>query len=154
MGSTKYFAHDGGNEGFVSQYTASFDGQGVVIMANSDNYEIFEEITYSVASVYDWKDHRPARKNVVLVSDTVSDSYIGKYVVNGGDLDGEEIAITKKDSNLFLNFRNMSWRVYFTSDTDFFIFEVKADFKLLHNSHGEVSSLSMYGGSVVADRVE
>jgi len=37
MGNTRYFTNDGGNEGFVCQYMGSFDGKGVVIMANSDS---------------------------------------------------------------------------------------------------------------------
>jgi CubicO group peptidase (beta-lactamase class C family) len=55
-GEEKYFYHTGGNEGFCCKYYGSFDGKGVVIMTNSDNRQIIEEIANSVAYVYKWKD--------------------------------------------------------------------------------------------------
>ena len=55
-GTEKYFYHSGGNEGFCCKYYGSFDGKGVVIMSNSDNRQIIEEIANSVACVYKWKD--------------------------------------------------------------------------------------------------
>jgi CubicO group peptidase (beta-lactamase class C family) len=63
-GATRYFNHNGGNAGFSSQLTACLeDGNGVVIMTNSDNGSILEEIVNSVAITYKWKDYGlPARK--------------------------------------------------------------------------------------------
>ena len=60
-GNTVYFRNDGGNRGFLSTYRGSFDGNGVVIMVNSENYHILEEIVNSVASVYHWKDYLPGK---------------------------------------------------------------------------------------------
>ena len=57
------FRNDGGNRGFLSTYRGSFDGNGVVIMVNSDNYHILEEIVNSVASVYHWKDYQEKERN-------------------------------------------------------------------------------------------
>jgi len=63
-GTTRYFNHNGGNAGFSSQLTACLDeGNGVVIMTNSDNGSILEEIVNSVAITYKWKDYGlPVRK--------------------------------------------------------------------------------------------
>ncbi len=57
-GEARYFTHDGGNTGFSCQLTACLDdGNGVVIMTNSDNGSILEEIVNSVAITYKWKDY-------------------------------------------------------------------------------------------------
>lgn len=63
-GTTRYFNHNGGNTGFSCQLTACLDdGNGVVIMTNSDNGSILEEIVNSVAITYNWKDYGlPVRK--------------------------------------------------------------------------------------------
>lgn len=54
-GSTKTFSHSGGNEGFRCQYYGSLEGgSGVVVMVNSDNGEILQELINSVALVYGW----------------------------------------------------------------------------------------------------
>ncbi len=57
-GEARYFTHDGGNTGFSCQLTACLDdGNGVVIMTNSDNGSILQEIVNSVAITYKWKDY-------------------------------------------------------------------------------------------------
>jgi CubicO group peptidase (beta-lactamase class C family) len=63
-GSSRFFTHNGGNTGFSCQLTACLDeGNGVVIMTNSDNGSILEEIVNSVAITYKWKDYGlPVRK--------------------------------------------------------------------------------------------
>ncbi|GGI57884.1 serine hydrolase domain-containing protein [Winogradskyella haliclonae] len=51
----QYFQHGGSNEGFKCHYYASLeDGNGVVIMVNSENYDIITEIIRSVVKVYEW----------------------------------------------------------------------------------------------------
>lgn len=54
-GSIKSFGHGGANEGFRCQYYGSLEGgNGVVVMVNSDNGEILQELINSVALVYGW----------------------------------------------------------------------------------------------------
>ncbi len=54
----RYFSHNGGNAGFSCQVTACLDdGNGVVIMTNSDNGSILDEIVNSVAVTYQWKNY-------------------------------------------------------------------------------------------------
>ncbi len=54
-GSTKTFGHGGGNEGFRCQYYGTLEGgSGVVVMVNSDNGAILQELINSVALVYKW----------------------------------------------------------------------------------------------------
>lgn len=109
-GSLKYFNHNGGNEGFQCTYVGCRDnGEGVVIMTDSDNGSlIYEEILNSVATVYNWKDYYlPEIEKVVEVKDSVLDKYIGKYNVAG------RMAIFKKgDNGLMINVLcDQSWKV-------------------------------------------
>ncbi|MCX6259445.1 MAG: serine hydrolase [Bacteroidia bacterium] len=119
--SYKYFNHNGGNEGFSCTSIGCRDnGEGVVIMTNSDNSSILEEIANSVASVYNWKDYYlPEIKKVVNVDKSVLAKYTGKY-----DFNGTQITITMSDTGLSVNpFGNVRWQLYFTSDSDFFVRE-------------------------------
>ena len=53
--STKTFSHGGANEGFRCQYYGSLEGgSGVVVMVNSDNGAILQELINSVSLVYGW----------------------------------------------------------------------------------------------------
>ncbi len=140
MGDTRYFTNDGGNEGFVCQYMGSFDGKGVVIMANSDSWDIFQEIVYSVASVYHWKDYTPVKKKVITVPDTVLNTYTGTYTRKG-----QQFTVTSKNGDLFLNVSDVSWKMNFTSHVDFFVFEVKTDFKFLSDSRGTITGFVFNG---------
>jgi len=120
-GSYKYFNHNGGNEGFSCTAIGCRDsGEGVVIMTNSDNASILEEIANSVATVYNWKDYYlPEIKKIVNVDKSILARYTGKY-----DFNGAPVTITISDSGLIVNpFGNVQWQLYFTSDSDFFVRE-------------------------------
>jgi CubicO group peptidase (beta-lactamase class C family) len=79
---TKYFQHGGGNDGFRSQYYGSLEGgNGVIVMVNSDNSAIMNEVVNSVAEVYDMPGLNTTQlRKVVVVDDTaLLQSYTGKY---------------------------------------------------------------------------
>ncbi|MDR6846025.1 serine hydrolase [Flavobacterium granuli] len=55
---TKYFGHNGGNEGFVCYYGGDFEGgNGIVVMTNGRMFPIINEIVASVASLNNWKNY-------------------------------------------------------------------------------------------------
>ncbi|MCX6302815.1 MAG: serine hydrolase [Bacteroidia bacterium] len=145
-GDSKYFSHNGGNEGFSCQYIGSLDrGQGVVIMTNSDNSSILEEIVNSVATVYGWKDYyQPVLKNVIEVEESLLEKYVGKYEVEG-------IVINMKKSGkdlLFNAYGDLFWKVNFTSEVEFFIKEYRGDFRFLNEADGSVTGFSADGFTV------
>ena len=50
-----YFNHGGSNEGFRCMYLASKEnGRGVIVMINSEKFDIIPEVIRSVLSVYGW----------------------------------------------------------------------------------------------------
>lgn len=66
---TKYFAHSGGNEGFVCYYIGSVeDGNGLVVMTNGNNFKLIDEILLSIASLNQWKNYpiEPQKESIAL----------------------------------------------------------------------------------------
>jgi CubicO group peptidase (beta-lactamase class C family) len=142
-GSLKYFNHNGGNDGFTCSSIGCRDnGEGVVIMTNSDNGAILEEIANSVATVYQWKDYYvPEIKKVVEIDPSVATRYQGKY-----DLGGTKISIHSSDSGLFLNaVGDLEWNIYFTSDSDFFLREVRGNLRFQTGKDNEVTGFTFNG---------
>ena len=84
-GDESYFEHNGANEGFRSQYLGSLEnGDGVVVMVNSDNGAILGEVVNSVAKVYGWKDfYKPEYKTFISPAPGRLQSYTGKYKLRG-----------------------------------------------------------------------
>jgi CubicO group peptidase (beta-lactamase class C family) len=149
-GSEKYFHHSGGNEGFSCIYYGTFDdGKGFVIMTNSDNRAILEEIANSIFSVYHWKDfYSPAIKKVIELPDSVLSSYIGKYM-----LDKEPVIVSKESGKLFLTYMNKKYKIFFTSLYDFFIPELEGNNKFLKDARSKVYGFSI-NDKTVLNKVE
>jgi CubicO group peptidase (beta-lactamase class C family) len=145
-GTEKYFQHSGGNEGFCCKYYGSIDdGKGVVIMSNSDNRAILEEIANSVAFVYKWKDfYNPVIKQVIELPDTILSLYVGKYM-----LDKEPVIISMESSKLFLKYMNVTYKIFFTSSEDFFIPELEGNNKFLKDIHGKICGYSINDKTVL-----
>lgn len=144
-GDQIYIHHSGLNEGFVSNYYASIkDGNGVVIMANTDyltgEKDITEEITNSVASVYGWKNfYTPVIKKEVTVPDSFLNSYCGKYKFRD-DLD-QAVTVFRKNGKLWFHDSNSpkSWLMHFVNNTDFFVHEVTFNtHSFTKNANGKV----------------
>ena len=56
--ATKYFAHDGENEGFVCSYVGSCEyGNGIVVMTNGNNIKLVYELVSSIAGLNNWKNY-------------------------------------------------------------------------------------------------
>jgi CubicO group peptidase (beta-lactamase class C family) len=138
-GNRKYFTHGGANAGFRCRYYGSLEGgDGVVVMVNSDNGSIIEEILNSVATVYNWQEFtgQITKRSIPVHIDTLA-SYVGVY-----DLSGITLKITQKDFELFLAQDNSPpVKVYFTSSTEAFIREVNAELQFQKNAEGIVDTI-------------
>jgi CubicO group peptidase (beta-lactamase class C family) len=145
-GSLKYFNHNGGNEGFSCISIGCRDnGEGVVIMTNSDNGVILEEIANSVATVYKWKDYYlPEIKKVVDVDTSVLTKYLGKY-----NLNGTTMTIKKSHKDLVINvYGEVLWKLNFTSDSDFFIREYRGFLRFQTGNNNNVTGFNFNGMTV------
>jgi CubicO group peptidase (beta-lactamase class C family) len=140
-GDRTYFEHGGANEGFRSQYYGSLDGgDGVVVMVNSDNGEIIDEIINSVAKTYGWKNfYKPSFKKVVQVPVDILEKYTGNYELNN-------IILTIKmiGQHLYLiQNGDEALQMFFTSDKDFFLFEVPAEASFNNDETGNPASIQI-----------
>lgn len=134
-GDDKYFTHAGGTNGFIAEYIGSFEnGNGVVVMTNSENPGISAEIINSVSIVYDWKGfYNPTVKKIISLSDVQMQKYIGEYMWNG-----KSLSIIKEQNELWLNAPVKS-KLYFTSDHDFYMIEKDMNYKFTEDSNGFVN---------------
>jgi CubicO group peptidase (beta-lactamase class C family) len=116
----KYFRHGGVNEGFTSLYFGSVEnGNGAVVMCNSTDKTILYEIINSIATIYKWKNYyKPIPKKVIKIDSMALSQYVGKYISNN-----REYKISQDKDNLFLELLGQKWQVYFTSKTDFFMYQ-------------------------------
>jgi CubicO group peptidase (beta-lactamase class C family) len=142
-GSYKYFNHNGGNEGFLSTYYGCLDsGEGVVIMINSEDWTIIDEILNSVASVYKWKDfYLPETKKVVDVPEELAKRYLGKY-----QLGMRGFEIVPDTSGLGIKTKGGTpWKLYFTSDSDCFAKETRGMVTFQFSADGKVKGFITNG---------
>ena len=141
-GNEKYFNHDGSDEGFVASYYGSMEnGNGVVVMANTDNGGLLNEIVNSLASVYNWKDfYTPKIKNVVSVSNEILNSYVGDYKLYRNTFN-----VTLENGDLMLRLNSTTkYKMYFTSATDFFMLEMNgSEVKFIKDKDNKVTGFDV-----------
>ncbi|MFZ0751384.1 MAG: hypothetical protein WAM70_18620, partial [Pyrinomonadaceae bacterium] len=83
FGSALYFGHDGADEGFRAQMVVSRDkGYGVVVMVNSDNGAILNEVVRAVAREYGWDEYLPAPHEIISMNAEKLAGYTGRFLVN------------------------------------------------------------------------
>lgn len=136
QGDDKYFSHGGANEGFRSQYYGSLhNGRGVVVMVNSDNGAIMNEIINSVATVYKWEGFYKPKIVTELDVSATADQYAGKY-----EMGGDTAVIFQKEGKLYVDVGFDQWQLRFTSADDFFIYDQPVDFRF-ERENGRVTGI-------------
>ncbi len=88
-GSTarKYFMHGGANAGYRCLLIAYEDGEGAIIMTNSDSGgELMDEVMRSIAHVYQWPDFAPPLRTLAKVQPESLRRLLGVYELNEGSL--------------------------------------------------------------------
>ncbi|MDI3321301.1 serine hydrolase domain-containing protein [Pinibacter soli] len=137
-GDDKYFNHNGANEGFRCVYYGSMNtGNGVVVMVNSDNGSILEEIVNSVATVYGWKYFfRPEVKKAVAVTTEMANAYTGRYVLAKDTID---IRFEKKPM-LIVNNQEF-YPIYFSTEKDFFSLDLPFNLSFEKDASGKVKDI-------------
>lgn len=124
-GKDTYFQHAGSNFGYKSNYFGSLHkGNGVVVMINSDQYDIVPEIINSVAKAYGWTGfYNPVMKKLVVVPDQQLTQYVGRYSLESPEM---HFKIKKMNGHLFLTSGVDDYeRMYFTSEHDFLLLSSK-----------------------------
>lgn len=78
----RYFWHQGANEGYRCSLIAYEDGDGAVLMTNSDNgVMLINEVLGTIAHEYAWPDFRPTTHTVAKVDPRTFDLVAGSYLI-------------------------------------------------------------------------
>lgn len=79
-GDSVHYSHGGDTEGYKCFMVMYQNGQGVVIMTNSERGDrLVDEILRSVAKEYGWSDYKPKLKTLAKIDPKVFADYIGLY---------------------------------------------------------------------------
>jgi CubicO group peptidase (beta-lactamase class C family) len=93
-----YFWHPGADEGFRAVLKGHLEkGYGAVVMVNSNNERISEEILRAVARAYGWENYLPEPQKIVAVQPRVLDAYAGRYLIDPDDV----LTVIREDGKLF-----------------------------------------------------
>lgn len=97
-GAATYFGHGGADEGFRAQLLVHRDkGYGAVVMVNSDNGQIMNEIIRGIAREYQWEDYLPKPVDTVQVDSRKLEEYTGRFLVNPDRV----LMVTSENGKLF-----------------------------------------------------
>ena len=119
-GAAARFGHGGANAGYQALMQFTFDGEGVVVMTNSDNGgRIAQEIAYSVAAAYGWKDYAPKERTAIPVSAATLSALAGRYQIPNGPL----VTITAAGDHLQASFEELHVDLYGETPDKYFALE-------------------------------
>jgi len=83
----KYFVHDGANAGYRCFLVSYQQGDGAVIMTNSDNGDaLITEIIRTIAREYAWPDFAPPVRTLGAIDPQSFDRYVGAYQFPSGEI--------------------------------------------------------------------
>ncbi len=119
-----------------------YKGQGVVIMANSDNgFLLSEEILRALAAVYEWPDFKPEEKAVYRIDPSITRQYAGRYQVT------PEYSLDIASEDYYLVIRptgQAPTRFYVESETFFFSVDPYIRIQFLSDDKGRVTGLVLW----------
>jgi CubicO group peptidase (beta-lactamase class C family) len=102
--SRKYFTHNGGNAGYRCLLVAYEDGEGAVVMTNSDSGgQFMDEVMRTIAHIYQWPDFTPVTRTLANVKPELLDRYVGAY-----ELDDGAIYVVRRDGDRLMG--HQVWR--------------------------------------------
>jgi CubicO group peptidase (beta-lactamase class C family) len=80
-----YFSHTGSNSGYQAMYVGVSNGDGAVVMTNSDNgFAIIAQIMPTLARIYDWPAFAPEKRVLADVPLAKQLPYTGDFATKDG----------------------------------------------------------------------
>jgi CubicO group peptidase (beta-lactamase class C family) len=144
----KYFGHGGANEGFRSGYYGSFEGgNGLVIMVNSDNGEIIQELINSIATVYNFTGlNKSTILRPIAVEDKLLDSYLGNYQLRPELI----LTITRENKQVYAQATGQPrFEVFAETSTRFRFKDLPASMEFIKDEQGKVSKMIFIQGVTI-----
>jgi CubicO group peptidase (beta-lactamase class C family) len=95
------FSHDGGNVGYRASYIGFEDGDGAVIMTDSDSGDtLITEILRAISHEYGWPNFKPIERTMVTLPLAGQLQYVGKFSAK----DVMDFSIATREQRLVINF--------------------------------------------------
>ena len=134
-----YFSHGGGNEGFKCSLTVYNNGDGAVIMTNSDTgFLLANDILRSIADEYGWPDFGHVVRKKITVSQDILKQYVGTYQL----APNFKLMFTLEDGQLMTQATGQNkFPVYAMSETKYFPTVVDAEIEFFKDEKGNVTHL-------------
>jgi CubicO group peptidase (beta-lactamase class C family) len=152
-GNTLYFGHGGADEGFRAQLLVhKTKGYGAVVMVNSDNGQILNEIIRSIAREYNWDEYLPQIHETVSLDPGKLDEYIGRFKVNPDRV----LKVTRENGKLYVEPTEApKFELFPLSETSFIRNEQDLRYTFVKNSSGNVDAIKVRfsGGEVTGPRI-
>lgn len=114
---SKYFGHDGVDEGFDAMFTATIDGsKGIVLMANTNgSFNLMAEVARAVAREYGWPGMLNLAPPVQSVSQDLLARLPGRYRVDANRI----VSVARKNDALEIDTLLGPQRLYLLTDGTF-----------------------------------
>jgi tetratricopeptide (TPR) repeat protein len=140
-GAATYFGHGGADEGFRAQLLVHRDkGYGAVVMVNSDNGQIMNEIVRAIAKEYQWEDYLPQPREVVSVDATKLNDYVGRFLVNPDRV----LTVTTESGRLFAEpTAAPKFELFPVSDVEFVRKDSEISYTFVKGASGSVDKISL-----------
>ncbi len=140
-GNAIYFGHGGADEGFRAGLLVHKDkGYGVVVMVNSDNGDIINEIFRSVAKEYQWEDFLPQPLDVVSLDASKLDEYPGRFLVSPDRV----LTINREGAKLFAQpTAEARFELLAISESEFIRADQNTRYTFARNAGGKVEALKI-----------
>ena len=137
--SRKYFMHGGANEGYRCLLVAYTDGEGAIVMTNSDSGDgIMGDLMRTIAHVYQWPDFAPPLRTLSKIRPELLDRYVGAYDLD----DGSAYVVRKNGDGLIGQAIGYSPHALFpSSDVEFFAKDVDAVVTFALDAKGAAQSI-------------
>jgi CubicO group peptidase (beta-lactamase class C family) len=137
-----YFTHSGANEGFQCDFVAYDNGDGAVIMTNSDaGGQLATEILRTIAYEYKWPDFQPTEQTVTQADPKVLDRYVGGYSLSPGAV----LTVTREGDQMYAQLTGQPrLEIFPKSDREFFLKVVDAQLTFEVGADGKASQVTLH----------
>lgn len=144
----KYFGHGAGNAGFTGGYYGSFEGgNGLVVMVNSDNGEIVQELINSISTVYGFKGLSKTKK--VILAD-VPDQDLNRYLGNYQLTPELVLTVSREGKKVFVQATGQPRIEAFAESSNKFFFKtIQASMEFVKDQNGLIKEMIFIQGRTI-----
>jgi CubicO group peptidase (beta-lactamase class C family) len=139
-----YFEHGGVNAGYQCELVVFEEGDGLVLMTNSDNGQmLMAEVLDTIAHEYDWPALQPSVHSIARIDPKTFDSLVGSYQVDPGFV----LTFTREGERyLSQATRQGQVEIFPESENQYFSAVVGAEMTFQKDADGHVTKVTLHQG--------